>query len=589
MAILYFLLPERSERKKKEETKINDMTMKYFILFLLALFTIQVSSQETPRYRVLITEIFYDPSPVVGLPDCEFVELYNNSTDSINLKGWQWQVGEKSVDFSSAVIPQGECAILTRKSAATMFNVRVIGMAKWLSLANSGQYVVLKDQKGDIVHFANYSPAQFGDKLKRNGGWSLELTCLDRPCDPDSWQVSEQVEGGSPGFLTSENCRPKPHERFEACGCGYFSASELLIFFSRPLLPATKTNDLSIFTEGERILSWSFYKSRCDQISVELPFSMLPEEQYTINVKGSVIDCNRQVLGAGSLIFGRPEDPDSGDVVITEILFDQDENGLEFIEVYNTTGYVYDLNRFIVATLDDSGWVKDFSRSGDLSFLLLPESYAVMCSDKTWFMQRYQAAPVGCVHQRRNMPALSNNGGGIRLMDERQHIIDEVRYDPDWHDDRLAELSGVSLERMDYQASGMQAANWYSAAASRGYATPGEENSQRLYPAGDQYDKFVLVNELVSPDLDGNDDLAVVKVRMGEPGFTGRFEVRTPSGFLIRLVQDWGLLPVIGQLSWDGFDEYQHRVSPGIYILIINYADRGGRMRRWKRACGISY
>jgi hypothetical protein len=39
-------------------------------------------------HDVLITEIFPDPSPSVGLPDAEFIEIFNHSKFPINLKHW---------------------------------------------------------------------------------------------------------------------------------------------------------------------------------------------------------------------------------------------------------------------------------------------------------------------------------------------------------------------------------------------------------------------------------------------------------------------------------------------------------------------
>ncbi len=46
-------------------------------------------AQPASRYEVIITEIMADPSPAVGLPNAEYVELKNSSGRTLNLQGWR--------------------------------------------------------------------------------------------------------------------------------------------------------------------------------------------------------------------------------------------------------------------------------------------------------------------------------------------------------------------------------------------------------------------------------------------------------------------------------------------------------------------
>src|ERR1051325_5444352 len=46
------------------------------------------------RYDVVIDEIMADPSPQIGLPNNEWIELKNTSDLSINLQGWR--IGDAS-------------------------------------------------------------------------------------------------------------------------------------------------------------------------------------------------------------------------------------------------------------------------------------------------------------------------------------------------------------------------------------------------------------------------------------------------------------------------------------------------------------
>src|SRR5689334_12435685 len=64
--------------------------MLYRKLLLIALFAIPfISLAQANRFDIIITEIMADPSPVVGLPNAEFVEIKNVSSTAFNLSGWK--------------------------------------------------------------------------------------------------------------------------------------------------------------------------------------------------------------------------------------------------------------------------------------------------------------------------------------------------------------------------------------------------------------------------------------------------------------------------------------------------------------------
>ncbi|HAN78687.1 MAG TPA: hypothetical protein DCQ31_13460, partial [Bacteroidales bacterium] len=44
------------------------------------------------RHDLLITEILADPLPSVGLPEFEYIEIYNNLPHSVNLSAYQLKV-----------------------------------------------------------------------------------------------------------------------------------------------------------------------------------------------------------------------------------------------------------------------------------------------------------------------------------------------------------------------------------------------------------------------------------------------------------------------------------------------------------------
>ncbi|MGZ8516757.1 MAG: lamin tail domain-containing protein, partial [Chitinophagaceae bacterium] len=62
--------------------------MKVLSLLCLYLFLTNVLSAQN-RYDVVIDEIMADPTPQIGLPNNEWLELKNTSSSAVNLQGWR--------------------------------------------------------------------------------------------------------------------------------------------------------------------------------------------------------------------------------------------------------------------------------------------------------------------------------------------------------------------------------------------------------------------------------------------------------------------------------------------------------------------
>ena len=58
--------------------------------------------------RIVINEMMVDPTPLVGLPDFEWIELYNTSNCRVNLAGWRIVVGTTSRTLPEAWLEPGE-------------------------------------------------------------------------------------------------------------------------------------------------------------------------------------------------------------------------------------------------------------------------------------------------------------------------------------------------------------------------------------------------------------------------------------------------------------------------------------------------
>ncbi len=565
-----------------------------------------LSAQPMQAQSILFTEILPDPTPSIGLPEQEFLELCNPSPDPINLRGWTLLVGERSTFLPPITIPSQTYVILCSESGIDDFvsyrdehgsSFEVVALDKWLSLSNAGQYVVLLDETGTIVHFVEYSPAQYPDLLKRDGGWSLELRCFDHPCDPQAWLPSEHASGGTPGMGSVPLCHDQFKTDFKALRIGYLDEYSFSIFFDG-FIQADNIKEIKLDLRDEHALplmikNLEFLDHRSNQLQVILTSPLVLGAKYRLSISGSTASCSGNVLRDTIISFGMPEEPTYEDLIISEIMFEPTPDQIEFIEVFNPSSTCLELNTVIIQTIDEEGLTKDYSNMGAGSFLVLPAQYVMICKDYWWARKAFPMLDPSNIHIRQDLPALVNNGGRIRILNSAQQIIDEACYDPDWHYPGLETEQGVSLERVDLQVSGCLSSNWFSSAASNSYSTPGRRNSQSLEISENEADKasptFLLESDLVTPDQDGVGDQLMVRYTFPEHGWKALVEIRNIRGGLIARPLDWQLLGLEGLVCWDGFNLQGELASTGIYVVLFSYRHPDGTARRWKSAFSLRY
>ena len=155
---------------------------------------------------IIITEIFADPSPSVGLPEVEFLEIYNRSTNPFNVNGWKITDGSSTGTLGSFILLPSQYLILAPQSAASLFNPygNVLGLAIFPTLNNSGDAMTLLDPGGAVINAVHYYSTWYGDVDKQGGGYSLERIDPEDFClESENWIASNNPTGGTPGTQNS--------------------------------------------------------------------------------------------------------------------------------------------------------------------------------------------------------------------------------------------------------------------------------------------------------------------------------------------------------------------------------------------------
>ncbi len=546
----------------------------------------------TNPLSLLITEIMFDPQPIVSLPAYEYVELYNIGPDTVDLNNWGLRVGEKKNILPSYKLAPEYYVVLSNKTGAPEFserNLPVLSMEKWALLRNSGQFLALLSPRGEIIHFMTYHPSQFEDALKQEGGWSLELTDMGHACQQDAWHPSIASSGGTPGKENSFTLTLGDNLPSRPVRLGIQDEDKLLLILDKPIMPLNTTEWFSFFIEPStlEIDSWRYLDDRPWMIEIALNNIIPDGTRFSLSVGGEATDCSGVSLISGTVEFGIPEAPDSSDVVISEIMFDPADNQPEFIGIHNASGKILALNDLYVATCDETGLISRFSKPVVESFLMFPGQEYALTSDGYLLGLMDSDIPLGQICEKSDMPALSNQGSILCILDESQKVLDMIRYYPAWHDPRLEDTKGISLERIRLDLSGWFSSNWHSASIASGGSTPGMENSQRSLQI-DVSTVFSIENRAFCPDQDGYGDYLLIRISTGEPGWIGSAGVWNLAGSQVKELSAAGALPINGVIKWDGSDELGNRVPSDYYVIILNYIKPDGSKGRWKEACVVT-
>jgi hypothetical protein len=139
---------------------------------------------------------------------------------------------------------------------------------------------------------------------------------------------------------------------------------------------------------------------------------------------------------------------------------------------------------------------------------------------------------------------------------------------------------GVSLERIDPARSAADPANWHSAAAGVGFATPGRANS--YFTEAEQGADWLSLDAVVfSPDGDGQDDLLRVRYAFAEPGWVANAAVYDRAGRRLHHLAQNETLGSSGWWAWDGVDVRGEAVPIGPVIIQATAFHLDGRV--WRR------
>ena len=542
-----------------------------------------VNIQSALPNELLITEIMADPNPVIGLPDAEYIEVYNSSSKDFRLSEYFLIVGSNKKALPDSLMGIHQFVILCDEEDAGLFHdtLQVVAIHGFPSLTNSGATIQLATPEDVILNEVKYTDSWYGDPTKAEGGWALEMINPQFICSKEeNWIASDHLSGGTPGRINS-NWETHPDlQGPNFISLHISSPDKITLRFSEKLDPVLAEHAIAYailppvqIIAAEMADDGSLEIFLSENLQTSISYQFLPFTMY---------DClgNESTL-LDTILFGLPVAPEPGDLVINEILFNPHSGGSRFIEILNVSEKFIALSKLSIGRLN--GNVQDIYSTGS-NEIVNPGQLVVFAPDPSDILLRYEVPyPVKLFETA--LPSWSDKSDNASLIYEGE-VIDSFTYYSNWHLPIIADQNGVSLERVSPWTNSTGAHAWHSASSLAGNATPTGQNSQLLNTAIAEK-PFSMSNKLFSPDDDGFRDFLALNFLLGDGDQIGSVRVHDLEGRAIKTLITNESLGTSAFVQWDGRNAEEVVAEMGIYIIFVELWDAQGNVKEYQETCAL--
>ncbi len=418
---------------------------------------------------VVFNEIFADPTPVVGLPDAEYLEIFNASSGIFDMANWSLVNTTTSKTLTSLVLMPGEFVILCDAENTELFEEfgTVIGITSFTALANASDSLTLLNPQGVIIDIVSYSDSWYNDPVKKEGGYSLELINPFTECSgSNNWNGTNDESGGTPGsqnsiFNETPDTTPPTISSFQL-----LNDQTLQVNFSESMNQTSLETGLYTWNQG---VSNTAIIVSPDLQSVQLQLNNPLEVgvSYLLTIS-DLEDCiGNEIAPDTQIEIFLGDQPELYDLLISEIMADPSpSNGLpegEYFELYNASN----------KTIDVSG-IRLNDKVFNQSRILFPGEY-LLCIDEDLTLE-FLLYPDVYILEDLGTTYFTNGGRDLVLYNANDEEIDRANYMLSWYQDANKEDGGYSLERINLDEPCRADDNWAASVSEVG-GTPGTVNS----------------------------------------------------------------------------------------------------------------
>jgi Lamin Tail Domain/Bacterial Ig-like domain/FlgD Ig-like domain len=419
---------------------------------------------------VIINEIFADPSPQIGLPAEEFVELYNTSSNAYVINNWQFINSTTAKSLPNFVLQPNSYVILCDVNDTALYTSfgDVIGISSFTALTNGGDSLTLMDDNSNVLDIVKYDISWYQDAVKDDGGYSLERINPSHPCsNANNWIASTNAIGGTPGTQNSVFDTSPDTQAPTIASVIIITTTQLSVLFNETMDSTSLANAVYTVTGGI-VVSLVTVNANNQGVTITVTPALDSSTVYTLTIAGGATDCSGNALAPNFIDFGIGKAPTKYEIVINELFADPSPtNGLpteDYLELFNNTTKIIDLTNC---------WISDLTSMDQLNAgKILPGEHVIICDNSF----ENQFSPFGKVITVNSFPSLNNAEDEITLFAPDTSFIHSVHYFDEWYRDDNKKDGGWSLEMIDPNNPCGEADNWIASTQWFG-GTPGTQNT----------------------------------------------------------------------------------------------------------------
>lgn len=535
---------------------------------------------------VVFNEIMANPNGVEGLPESEYIELFNRTDSAITLRNSALFYGGKRYLLPTVTIGAKDFMVLCHqkyKEQWTSHGISVTGVASFPTLLNTGKLLWLEDENSNLISWVEYSDVWYKDSDKKSGGFSLE--CLDPENlsnEAANWRATNDAKGGTPGAVNSVKKSFPDSQEITVLSSFAQSPDSLTIYFSKPMTISSLSNpdNYRISASGLSVTKVIPDYPCGRNVKLVLNDSLKTGEMLRlelVNLYDASGNNQKNVINVEFLI---PEQAEAGDLLFNEILFNPRSGGVCYVGISNVSEKVLSCDQLFLSVSK-----KDGSRSTPVVLskfrrVFPPHTELFFTKNASLVAAQYNCETSHGVEVA-DLPAFPDEKGCLYLSSVRGEPIDEMAYSESMHTTSVTDRRGISLEKKASELLSLDVQNWASASFSSGYGTPGLPNRCAEQTDFNVSADFWIEKNSFSPTNTDNNTLQI-HYSLTEEGYVVHIRFFDASGREVYSLPEMSELPAGGMIEWDGKEKNGIFCRVGLYIAYIEMHNAKGSMKKFK-------